>query len=60
MQLLMRLGAVKQKCSPKEASVECRGRVVQAPFRGMARQLERGFPDINDEVVKVCRGLCFM
>ena len=43
-QKLMRLWALKNSCSMSDAAMSCRARLALAVVRGLARQLERGFP----------------
>ena len=43
--------ALTQQCSKAEAAVTCRTRLALALVRGLARQLERGFPACNNDIV---------
>ena len=45
-QKLMRLLALKNSFSLSDAALSCRGRLALAVVRGLARQLERGFPTL--------------
>ena len=44
-QKLVRLYALKNNSSLSDAAIACRTRLALALVRGLARQLERGFPD---------------
>ena len=52
-QKLMRLWALKNSCSMSDAALSCRARLALAVVRGLARQLERGFPArVSDHAVE--------